>query len=492
MKRLMVLTLVITLLLILLLAGSGYVLAKGTVFGPGSPLFPVQRFVEHRWLTLVSDPVDQAHYLIDVAARRSEDLQALAGTTDESSALDALDTAIRQAVMAVGSAPESALPILRDRLAKLVSDAKTVLDNLQVVPIEDPGRLAAVRNSLEALVGMVGSSSSETALTIQITPTPMPESQGNEKTTDDSGILLTPQAVQFPEGSAGAEHAFFELTGEHSGLSCVLCHKDGIYSGLPDLCIDCHITERPQQHYEFECAICHTPEDWKQVIFDHAAMDVSDCQSCHLIVRPENHYAGVCSACHTTYAWRPANFNHQVAQAVDCQGCHVQERPARHFPGQCSACHKTTGWQPASFNHSVAKATDCQDCHNRQANHFSGQCSACHKTTGWLPASFNHGVAKATNCQDCHQPPSGHYESQCSNCHSPGGWNQISMRNHSFPVDHGDANGDCAACHGDDFSRASCTRCHNPAKLSAKHEEEGISDLGDCLSCHPKGDKGDD
>ena len=492
MKRLIVLILVIVLLLILLLSGSGYVLAKGTVFRPGSPLFPLQSFVEHRWMTLLSDSVDQVHYLIDVASRRSEDLQAIAGSTTESSGLEALDSAIRQAVTAAGVAPESSLPILRDRLAKLVSDAKSALDTLQVVPVEDPAGLAAVRNRLEALAGMVGSSPSETAFTIQLNPTPMPETQGSEQAVEDSGVLLTPQAVQFPEGSAGAEHSFFTLTGKHSELSCELCHTNGVYSGLPNLCIDCHLDKRPQQHYEFECATCHTPEDWKQVFFDHATMKVSDCQFCHLSNRPENHYAGVCSACHTTVAWRPANFNHQAAQAVDCQGCHAQTRPARHFPGQCSACHKTSSWLPASFNHGVAKATDCQGCHNRPANHFSGQCSACHKTTGWQPASFNHSVAKATNCQECHQAPAGHYEAQCSNCHSPGGWNQISMRNHSFPVDHGDANGECTACHGTDFSRATCTRCHDKAKISKEHEEKGISDLGDCLSCHPKGDKGDD
>ncbi len=492
MKRYILLSLVIVFFFVLLLAGSGYAMAAGIVFQPGSPFFPVQKFVEHRWAMLISDPVYQAHYLIDVAERRLESLRALASSANESSGLDAFDTAIREAVTAVGTAPEAELPVLRTRLAELVADAQAVLDTLRVVPNEDPERLAGVKNSLESLAGMVGSSPPETVFTTQPNPTPISESQGNEGVAENPGDLLTPQAVQFPEGSAGAEHAFFALTGKHLELSCVQCHENGVYTGLPNLCIDCHLDKRPQLHYEMECANCHTPEDWNQVIFDHVAMDVSDCQSCHLVIRPVNHYSGICSACHTTTAWRPANFNHQAAQAVDCQGCHEQARPARHFAGQCSACHKTSGWLPASFNHSVARATDCQGCHNRPANHFSGQCSACHKTTGWLPASFNHGVAKATNCQDCHQAPAGHYEAQCSACHTPGGWNNISMRNHSFPVDHGDAKGECAACHGDDFSRASCTRCHNKAELTKRHEEEGIVDLGDCLSCHPKGDKGDD
>ncbi len=421
MRRFVLASLLILLFIILLLAGSGYALAKAAVFQPGSLLFPAQRFVEHRWMVLITDPADQAHYLIDVAGRRLEDLREIAGSTNELAGLSALEIAIWEAITAVGAAPEFALPDLRTRLAELVTNAESVLDILQVVPLEDPVGLARLKDSLGALAGMVGSNLPETSFTDQSNPPPTPEPQEDKGVTEDSENLLTPQAVQFPEGSAGAEHAFFALTGKHMGLSCELCHENGVYAGLPNLCIDCHLDKLPQQHYEFDCAICHTPEDWKQIVFDHAMLDVSDCQSCHWIVRPENHYAGVCSACHTTIAWRPAHFNHQAAQAVDCQGCHEQARPARHFSGQCSACHKTSGWLPASFNHSVAKATDCQGCHNRPANHFSGQCSACHKSTGWLPASFNHSVAKATNCQNCHQAPAGHYEAQCSACHSPGG-----------------------------------------------------------------------
>jgi hypothetical protein len=135
--------------------------------------------------------------------------------------------------------------------------------------------------------------------------------------------------------------------------------------------------------------------------------------------------------------------------------CHTNDKPANHPSGQCSQCHNTTNWGDATFDHQAAGATDCLACHSQDkpANHFSGQCSQCHNTNSWGGASFNH----------------------------------------SFPMDHGDANGDCAKCHPSGGAEWTCYTCHDQQKTETKHAEEGISNITTrCLDCHANGKEDDD
>jgi hypothetical protein len=136
--------------------------------------------------------------------------------------------------------------------------------------------------------------------------------------------------------------------------------------------------------------------------------------------------------------------------ATDCQACHTSNRPANHFEGQCSQCHDTSAWGNATFNHQAMGATDCQACHisNRPANHFEGQCSQCHNTSSWQGASFDH----------------------------------------SFPMNHGNANGDCTRCHPSGTQSWTCFTCHDKSEMDKKHNEKNISNYASrCLECHPNG-----
>lgn len=255
-------------------------------------------------------------------------------------------------------------------------------------------------------------------------------------------------------------------------------------------CRACHYDDQPANHYSAQCSACHRPVKWLPATFNHQAAGASNCQSCHGEDRPANHFGGQCSACHNTGGWLPARFNHQAAGASNCQSCHSDDRPANHFSGQCSQCHSTTSWKGATFTHSGL--ADCQSCHNndKPANHYSGQCSQCHSTSTWKGASFSH--QGLNDCQSCHSgdAPGGHWSGQCSQCHTPGDWGKINVSGHRFPMDHGDASGDCADCHEGSKTSVNCYKCHNQAEINKKHTEEGISDFeGRCLECHPTGNK---
>jgi hypothetical protein len=170
------------------------------------------------------------------------------------------------------------------------------------------------------------------------------------------------------------------------------------------------------------------------------------CLTCH----PTDYASYTCYGCHchvSTATWAQLQFDH--ANATDCQSCHTSDAPPNHYADQCSNCYtSTTDWTTVQFDHTGL--TDCQSCHNGDAppNHFPGQCSSCHSTMTWAGASFSH----------------------------------------TFPLDNGAANGNCQTCHpGDVYTSYTCYDCHNESRTIGEHRDEGITDLSNCVRCHPTG-----
>ena len=97
------------------------------------------------------------------------------------------------------------------------------------------------------------------------------------------------------------------------------------------------------------------------------AAGATDCLSCHRKDRPRNHFQGQCSLCHSTSAWKPAHFthrfplNHGGANGV-CSTCH----PSGTASYTCSACHR-----PAHMRAEHAE----EGIYN-----IAGRCAACHPT----------------------------------------------------------------------------------------------------------------
>ena len=113
-----------------------------------------------------------------------------------------------------------------------------------------------------------------------------------------------------------------------------------------------------------------------------------------------------------------------------------------HATLACTSCH--AGGRFAGTDDT------CQACHaqDRPPNHFQGQCSSCHATTAWRPARFDH----------------------------------------TFPLNHGGANGACSVCHPNGADTYTCEACHSMNQLLREHQEEGIFDFaGRCTQCHLTG-----
>ncbi len=284
-------------------------------------------------------------------------------------------------------------------------------------------------------------------------------------------------------------HADRTPAGHFEG-QCSTCHSTKVWkpstfnhTGFTD-CASCHADRTPAKHYPGQCSTCHTTTDWKPANFNHTGF--TDCASCHANSTPAKHYAGQCSTCHTTTAWKPANFNHPGF--TDCASCHADRTPAKHYAGQCSTCHTTTAWKPANFNH--AGFTDCASCHadRTPAKHYAGQCSTCHRTIAWKPANLNH--AGLTDCASCHanRKPANHYPGQCSTCHNTTAFKPANF-NHTFPLNHGNANRQCATCHpGGDTRSWTCTNCHKQSGVDSEHRQVR-SYSANCIACHANGTK---
>ncbi|MFN2120024.1 MAG: hypothetical protein ACK2T0_06505 [Anaerolineales bacterium] len=323
----------------------------------------------------------------------------------------------------------------------------------------------------------------------------------------------------------------FRLTGAHATIDCNACHANGAYTSTPQICGACH-SKDDTHHGQFgtDCSQCHTTSAWNPATFDHnqsafkltGAHASVPCTSCHTNGKftgtPQTcgacHFGddahkgqlgSACGACHTTTAWKPSTFNHNnsafkltgahssvpcgschvngvlTGTPTTCSSCHGQDDPHNGaFGSNCAACHSTSAWKPATFDHS-------QSNFPLTGAHTSLACSACHgNTIGALP----------TTCASCHDEPAFHagmFAGQsCSNCHSTSAWQPAQYNGpHSFPMNHGGANGDCSTCHQPNLTTWTCTACHSQSRMDQEHHEVSGYD-GNCIKCHANGRSGDD
>jgi hypothetical protein len=348
------------------------------------------------------------------------------------------------------------------------------------------------------------------------------------------GQLLEPVAVPFPPAAGTiVSHAFFPLTGGHNQLDCLACHVSGVYQGTDPtgytchaeddphqgangtVCSTCHIAESwqavsfdhstigtrdcadcheaPPEHFAPPCAVCHvSTEDFTAVLFDHSQLGTQDCVDCHQ--PPPDHFPAPCATCHIdTTQFLVVSFDHSLIGSQDCSACHTP--PPNHFPAPCATCHvSTANFQVINFDHSLIGSQDCAACHTSPANHFPAPCAACHvNTTNFQDVSFDHSFIGGQDCASCHQPPPNHFPGACSSCHQDTTNFRNATFNHLFPLNHGEANGQCATCHANNnTSTYTCTACHRGDELREEHEKEDIFDFSNCVACHADGKKPDD
>lgn len=173
----------------------------------------------------------------------------------------------------------------------------------------------------------------------------------------------------------------------------------------------------------------------------------------------------------------------------------------------CMACHsdheapKLARSERKTFSHSLlnpAVRNDCASCHIPPANDIHRDldvnCSQCHKPDRWKPASFDHALLAAdmkAHCESCHQAPRDRQHSEitgnCQQCHSPAHWKPSTFDHAKLFLLEGEHKTQCTTCHiGNDYSRYTCYGCHEhqPDRIRAKHQKEGIREFDNCVECH--------
>ncbi len=391
---------------------SGAALAAAAPFHAGQMLYPVQRLAEQSRAALQGNATAEAQYQMNLLERRVTDLALVTGTPDESAALDEVYHQLQIALKALGQAPEQDAVSLKVSLARILDTLQQELPLLVASPVENGSTYRALYNETQTLMGMLGDANTPLSVLGAMSTDPgiamsevadinAPAGSGMQ-----NGTPVNPQAVMFPPGSIGAQHAFYPLIGAHSTLDCTACHSNGQYAGTPPECAACHQQAAPVPHFPGDCAACHSPTTWTDVHFNHQAAGATDCQACHSKNKPASHFSGQCSQCHSTTAWKPANFNHQAAGATDCQACHSKNKPASHFSGQCSQCHSTTAWKPANFSHSFPlnhgdANGKCSKCHPNDPPQWT--CYACHNRDKMVQKHNDEGINNIDGrCLQCH------------------------------------------------------------------------------------------
>jgi hypothetical protein len=322
----------------------------------------------------------------------------------------------------------------------------------------------------------------------------------------------------------------FPLVGKHRDVACAGCHVNNDFKGTPQDCFSCH--QKDDAHdgqFGQDCVQCHTPVDWKQATFDH------DKTPFPLVGK---HRDVACAQCHVNNVFK--------GTPQDCFSCHQKDDAHNGQFGQdCAQCHTPADWQQATFDHdktpfplvgkhrdvacaqchvdNVFKGTpqDCFSCHQKDDAHngqFGQDCAQCHTPVDWKQATFDHAqtgfpltgahlqvectqchvnnVFKGTptQCSSCHDEPAYHaglFGTDCVSCHTTDAWSPARFNGpHTFPINHGERGpSSCQTCHPDNLQTYTCYGCHEhqQAEIVARHLAEGITDVQDCVRCHPTG-----
>ena len=316
----------------------------------------------------------------------------------------------------------------------------------------------------------------------------------------DGGLAFSPGAVTglAREGvtlQGFKSHAEFEQ-------QCRLCHQP-LRATLGELCLACH-TEITAEigsggglHARLEnaarCQVCHSDHRGRDFNPTLAAFETFDHELARFsLAHHQENYDGTqmaCTACHD-----PADYA-RVADAR-CLDCHAQHDAAymqehvSNYGEICQDCHNG-GDELSSFDHSQVFPLE--------GRHGEIECVACHANRVFA------GTPRL--CVECHPEPQEHaglFGLECEACHTTRAWSPATLREHSFPLQHGLENGEpataCVTCHPMNYSQYTCYGCHEHQQdeTARKHLEEGISaaELPACLECHPDGreaeEEGDD
>lgn len=224
-------------------------------------------------------------------------------------------------------------------------------------------------------------------------------------------------------------------------------------------------------------------------IMNHAQLK-GDCNVCHSAPWSSQSMTDRCIWCHTEVSTQVQTKTglHGILvgtlKSPTCRGCHTEHHGAagaltvvdpKTFP------HDLTGYSlRAHQRKSDGSQFLCADCHPKGVSSFDqATCQNCHAT---IDAAFmtQHVNDFGTQCLECHK----------------GNDPFANFKHTFFPLNHGreERQATCKTCHPTNaFSKYTCYGCHEhtPANVLNDHEGRPLSQLTDCVKCHPQGRNAD-
>ncbi len=239
------------------------------------------------------------------------------------------------------------------------------------------------------------------------------------------------------------------------------------------------------------------------------------------LIQPHQKINTECAACHELFKGIPNSkciTCHAIADiGKDSLGLDSVQQKKVLFHQQlsdqkCTSCHTDHHGLQANINRfkhdllSNSNANNCVTCHSKPMNplheNISTSCGACHNTDSWKRnVKFNHAMIQgkdAKNCIACHQKPNDgmHQMSNesCTTCHSQDRWKPATFEHSKYFILDGNHTATCNTCHTTkNFKSYTCYGCHehSESKILREHQEEGITNFSNCVSCHRSGNEHD-
>lgn len=226
-----------------------------------------------------------------------------------------------------------------------------------------------------------------------------------------------------------------------------------------------------------ECISCHKPL---------GGIANEKCIACHKVANIGNDEVGK----------QKKVLFHQNLTNQECSSCHTEHQGI--FPE-----HTLSGFKHELLSLSIIN--NCNSCHSKPEDSLhskvSANCNSCHQIQSWKKTiAFNHNLLlNKNNCASCHIKPTDNYHSlikeDCNKCHSTHKWIPSTFEHSTyFKLDQNHQT-TCITCHpSNKFSSYTCYGCHQHSEreIAAEHNEEGIYNLTNCVTCHKSGNKHDE